>query len=250
MTETVQESVMGEQSRVEGQLVMPFYVICDVSASMSGDMVELQSALEQLKTDIMKDPVVDDLTMLSVIAFGSGAQTLVPLSPPSEVVIPRLTGMGGTDFGSAFREYHRVFEADRARLKAEGKKVYRPCVFFLTDGAPGDRDYLATFRSLLSYDPVTKSGNQAFPYVVTFGFRDAPEKVMKELAYPDFGPARGKWFVARSNNVSELLRSMTKAIGNTVVSSGVSASAGTPQIVPPTVKPEAGMQFGDAGDTV
>jgi uncharacterized protein YegL len=189
--------------------------------------------------------------MLSVIAFGGSARTVVPLAPPSEVVLPTLTMINGTTFGSAFKEYHRAFEADRTRLKAEGKMVYRPCVFFLTDGEPGDKmDYLQTFRSLLTYDPETKQGNKAFPYIVTFGFREATEKVMKELAYPDFGPSRGKWFLAHSNNVGELLRSMTNAIGNTVVSSGKSAAAGTPQIVPPEAPPQAGMQFGDAGDTV
>jgi uncharacterized protein YegL len=250
MSETLRESTLQEQTHVQGQLVMPFYVICDVSGSMSGDIAALQAGLEQLKADIMKDPVVDDLTMLSVIAFGTDAKTVVPLAPPSEVVIPQLSLMGGTDFGAAFREYHRAFEEDRARLKAEGKKVYRPCVFFLTDGEPWDKDYVQTFRSLLAYDPATNQGNRAFPYVVTFGFRDAPEDVIRGLAYPDFGSTKGKWFLARSSNISELLRSMTKAIGNTVVSSGLSASAGMPQIVPPTVSPQAGMQFGDAGDLV
>jgi uncharacterized protein YegL len=250
MSEALRESAVQEQTHVQGQLVMPFYVICDVSGSMSGDIAALQAGLEQLKADIMKDPVVDDLTMLSVIAFGTDAKTVVALAPPSEVVIPQLQLMGGTDFGAAFREYHRAFEEDRARLKAEGKKVYRPCVFFLTDGEPWDKDYVQTFSSLLAYDPATNQGNRAFPYVVTFGFRDAPEDVIRGLAYPDFGSTKGKWFLARSSNISELLRSMTKAIGNTVVSSGLSASAGVPQIVPPTVSPQAGMQFGDAGDLV
>ena len=250
MSEALQESTFREHTHMQGQLVMPFYVICDASGSMSGDMAALQAGLEQLKTDIMKDPVVDDLTMLSVIAFGSNAATVVPLAPPSEITIPRLTLMGGTNYGAAFREYHRVFEEDRARLKAEGRQVYRPCVFFLTDGEPQDKDYTQTFRSLLAFDPATNQGNRAFPYVVTFGFRNAPEDVIRGLAYPDFGSTKGKWFLARSSNISELLRSMTKAIGNTVVSSGLSASAGTPQIIPPTVSPQAGMQFGEAGDFV
>lgn len=250
MSEALQESTLQEHTHMQGQLVMPFYVICDASGSMSGDMAALQAGLEQLKTDIMKDPVVDDLTMLSVIAFGSKAATVVPLAPPSEITMPQLTLMGGTNYGAAFREYHRVFEEDRARLKAEGRQVYRPCVFFLTDGEPQDKDYGQTFRSLLAFDPATNQGNRAFPYVVTFGFRNAPEDVIRGLAYPDFGSTKGKWFLARSSNISELLRSMTKAIGNTVVSSGLSASAGTPQIIPPTISPQAGMQFGEAGDFV
>jgi uncharacterized protein YegL len=234
----------------EGQIIMPFYIICDVSGSMYGDMADLNAALVGLTNDITANPVVDDLTMLSVITFQSSAQTVVPLSQPSQINLPTLNAGGGTNYGAAFREYHRAFEADRARLNGEGKKVYRPCVFFLSDGAPGDSDYLHTFRSLLSYDPETKQGNKAFPYVVTFGFRDAPERVMQQLAYPDFGRSKGRWFVARTNKIGELLKSMTSAIGNTVISSGQSASAGQPQIVPPTVSQSQGMQFGEAGDFV
>jgi uncharacterized protein YegL len=250
MSEVSQEAVRQESRNVEGQLIMPFYVICDVSGSMSGDMQQLNSALIQLRTDIMSSPVVDDLTMLSVITFGTDAQTVVPLAAPSEIALPTLVSDGGTNYGAAFREYHRAFEADRARLKAEGKQVYRPCVFFLSDGAPGDRNYKETFRSLLAYDPVAKQGNRAFPYMVTFGFRDASEEVMRELAYPDFGSTRGRWFVARSSNVGELLHSMTKAIGNTVVSSGMTVPEGNPRIVPPVPEPQSGMQFGEAGDRV
>jgi len=236
--------------RVEGQLIMPFYILCDVSYSMHRDMNDLNQALSDLRVDIMSDPVVDDLTMLSVITFESTARTVVPLAAPSETTLPPLSAHGGTNYGAAFREYHRAFEADRARLKQEGKKVYRPCVFFLTDGAPGDSDYLQTFRSLFAYDPDTKQGNKAFPYVVTFGFRDAPQQVMQQLAYPDFGTSRGRWFVARTNKIGELLKSMTSAIGNTVISSGQSASAGVAQIVQPTIDPSSGAQFGDAGDLV
>lgn len=235
---------------VEGQIIMPFYVICDVSASMDRDMDELNRSLRALQDDIMANPVVDDLTMLSVITFHSTAQTVVPLAAPSEVNLPRLTVGGATNYGAAFREFARAFDADRARLKSEGKKVYRACVFFLSDGEPTDRDYLSTFRSVIAYDPVTMSGNKAFPYIVTFGFRQATEKVMSQLAYPDFGNSKGRWFLSRNNNIGELLKSMTATIGNTIVSSGMSGSQGTQQIIPPTPPASSGMQFGEAGDFV
>ena len=236
---------------VEGQIIMPFYVICDVSGSMYADMDELNSSLQTLRNDIMANPVVDDLTMLSVITFHSTAQTVVPLAAPSEVHLPKLVVGGATNYGSAFREFSRAFEADRARLKAEGKKVYRPCVFFLSDGAPTDSDYMNTFRSVIAYDPVTKTGNRAFPYIVSFGFRDATEAVMSKIAYPDFGDSKGRWFLSRTNKIGELLKSMTSTIGNTIVSSGMSGANGKQQLIPPPNPPAASnMQFGDAGDFV
>lgn len=247
---------MGEGTAVgieslEGQVIMPFYIVCDVSSSMSGDINALNDALEQLHKDIMADPVVDDLTMLSVISFNHAAHTEVALDAPSALNLPLLQASGGTSYGAAFHEFHRAFEADRERLKMEGKKVYRPCVFFLSDGEPNDTDFLTTFRSLFAYDPVTKQGNKAFPYMVTFGFRDATQHTMSSIAYPDFGASKGRWFIARQgSHVSELLKSMANAIGNTVLTSGRSAGKGKPQIVAPAPDANFDGQFGDAGDFV
>lgn len=245
-SETVRET-----SARQGQVIMPFYLVCDVSGSMSGDVDDLTKAVTELVQDIQNDPVVDDLVMLSVITFNHSATTVVPLSSPSDITPPRFSAGGGTGYSAAFTEYHRAFEQDRARLKSQGMRVYRPCVFFLTDGEPNDHhDYLRTFRSLLAWDPETKQGNKAFPYFVPFGFRDATEDVVKSLAYPTFGPARGRWFLSRSNKVSEVLKTIRDVLGNTVISSGKSAGAGKPTIVPPTAQAGPDLQFGEAGDEV
>lgn len=237
-----------EVAVIDGQVIMPFYLIVDVSGSMVGDIAELESAIAELVATIREDPIVDDMVMLSIITFNSDARTVVPLSSPSEIMLPTLCAGGGTRYGAAFREFHRAFEQDRVALKGKGNKVYRPCVFFLTDGAPGDSDYAETFRSLFAYDPESRTGNRSFPYFVPFGFRDATDQVMRKLAYPDFGTTRGRWFLSRSSNVRDVIRSMTEVIGKTVVSSGQSASVGTPQIVAPTAPAGVNAQFGDAGD--
>jgi uncharacterized protein YegL len=238
-----------DTAAVDGQVIMPFYLLVDVSSSMSSEEVELNAAIAELVENIRKDPVVDDLVMLSVITFNHDAQTVVPLSSPSELTVPHVRTSGGTSYGAAFAEYARAFEQDRDRLRQQGMKVYRPCVFFLTDGAPGDGNYLQTFRSLFAYDPASKTGNKAFPYFIPFGFRSAPEDVIKRLAYPDFGATKGRWFLSRSSNVREILRAMAAMLGNTVISSGQSASQGVPQIVPPT-STDPSTQFGEAGDFV
>ncbi len=234
----------------EGQVIMPFYIICDVSGSMIPDMRDLNEALSQLRSDIMSEPIVDDLVMLSVITFNHEARVAVPLGAPSTITLPTLSAGGGTEYGKAFQEFHRAFQDDKAKLKAEGKKVYRPCVFFLSDGEPGDRGgYLQTFQSLFGYNPDTKQGNKAFPYIVAFGFRDATEATMKSIAYPNFGPTKGRYFIAKQGaTVKELLKSMTGAIGRSVLESGRSSSAGVPQIMPPQNVSNA--QFGEADDFV
>jgi uncharacterized protein YegL len=227
----------------EGQIVMPFYLICDVSGSMWVDIPALNAGIAQLRQEIMKDPVVDDLTMLSIITFADTANTVVPLSFPTQVQVPTLTSGGLTNYGPAFREFYRAFEADRARLNSEGKRIFRPCVFFLTDGEPTDGDYEQVFGSLLGYDPAARQGNARYPYVTAFGFREAAAQTMATITYPNFGEKRGRYFLAQDGAaVPDLLRSISGAIANSVVGSALSVGNGMPQYVPPANNAVPGME--------
>jgi hypothetical protein len=247
MTTSGNADAVRDTALTAGQVILPFYLLADVSSSMRGDVAELNSAVAELIRDIQKDPVVDDLVMLSIITFNHRAETAVPLGSPSDIVPPSFTAGGGTSYSAAFREYHRADQQNRAQLRQQGIRVYRSCVFFLTDGEPGDADYLQAFKELFGYDPAAAVGNKAYPYFVPYGFRAAPEDVIKSLAYPNFGTTKGRWFLSRSNNVGEILKAMATTLGQTVISSGMSASQGLPQIMPPTPPPGSDVQFGDAG---
>jgi uncharacterized protein YegL len=218
----------------EGQVVMPFYLVCDVSGSMCGDMNELNAGVADLRDEIQKDPVADDLAMLSIIAFDDTARTVVPLGFPSAIDLKPLTCGGLTNFSAAFREFHRAFQADRARLRSEGKRIFRPCVFFLTDGVPTSTDHTQVFQQLFGYDPATKQGNSSYPYITPFGFRQATEESMKAIAYPNFGEKKGRYFLAKNGvAISTLLKAMTGMIATSVLGSSLSATTGAPQFVPP-----------------
>ncbi|GAA1640336.1 vWA domain-containing protein [Actinoplanes couchii] len=233
---------MSEQA-TEGQIVMPFYIVCDVSGSMCGDMAQLNAGVQALRDEIMKDPVADDLAMLSIIAFDSTARTVVPLDTPSEMAMQPLQCGGATNYTSAFQEFHRAFTADRARLKAEGKRVFRPCIFFLTDGDPTSTDHGQVFQQLLAYDPVTKQGNKAYPYVTPFGFRTASEASMKALAYPTFGEKKGRYFRAKDGtSIGSLLKEMAGMIATSVLGSTMSATTNTLQYTPPAVNASPVME--------
>lgn len=218
-TEQVLERTHAEQ----GQMVMPFYLICDVSMSMSGDMPALNQALQRLQHAIVTEPVVDDVARVGVLTFADSAQVVVPLSQVSEASLPQLTQQGGTNYGAAFRTLAQTILADRDQLKAQGHRVYRPCAFFLTDGEPLDGGFADTFRDALTYDRATGQGMEAYPIFVPFGFRDAPESVLRQLAYP---PEKGKWYLARTSDVSEALAGVLGIIMQTVVSSGRRAASG------------------------
>jgi uncharacterized protein YegL len=252
MTNYSDVEVVRENLVVEGQVIMPFYLLVDVSSSMRGDEQQLNTALAELVQAIVKDPVVDDLVMLSMITFNHAAETVVPLSSPSEISLPTVRASGGTRYAAAFEEFQNVFDRDKAVLRQRGIKVYRPCVFFLTDGEPGDLDsYLEAFRALFAYDPEARTGNKAFPYFVPFGFRDARADVIRSLAYPDFGATKGRWFLISSNDVGDVLQTIADVLGRTVVSAGQSVSQGNPTLVPPVpAEGSSGVQFGDAGDFV
>lgn len=224
----------------EGQLIMPFYIACDVSGSMVKDMADLQAGLDELRNEVMREVIVAELVMLSVITFNHAARTLVPLGAPHEITIPGLPPASGTtSYSAAFRQFHEAFQADLGRY--HDRNVYRPCIFFLTDGEPDpDDNYQRTFQSLLAYDKASEKGNPQYPYVCAFGFRDATRASMESLAYPTTGPEAklGRWFIAREGHKpGELLRAIGPALADSVVQSGLSALDGTPVVQLPTSMP-------------
>lgn len=231
------------ETATEGQVVMPFYIVCDTSYSMSGDIDTMNAGVAELCQEIGKDPVADDLTMLSIISFDSTARTVIPLGHPTAVEIQPLKVGGATNYTAGFREFHRAFEADRVRLKSEGKRVFRPCVFFITDGEPTSTDHMQVFQQLFGYDPKTKQGNKAYPYVTPFGFRQATEATMKSLAYPNFGEKQGKYFLAKQGvAIAGMLQAVLGMIATSVLNSSMSANTGTVQFVTPQAEPSSGLQ--------
>lgn len=235
---------ISERRGVEvGQLVMPFYLICDVSGSMYDDMAALNEGVERLRRAIVRQPVVDDVAQICIMSFSDTAKVVMPLSQMSETSVPTLAVEGGTNYSSAFQELARVIEDDREDLKRQGYKIYRPCAFFLTDGQPLDNHWQRTFTSTLTYDKTTGTGMRSHPIFVPFGFRDAPEDVLRKLAYPR---DRGKWYHARNTGIEQALAGILDIIMNTVISSGLSAGAGQPTLIQQSPAAGSGIVQGDS----
>jgi uncharacterized protein YegL len=179
-----EETVRERSHAEEGQIVMPFYLVCDVSGSMSRDMQALNEGIRKLRRAIVAQPQVDDVAQLSIITFSTNAQVVLPLGRMSEEQMPTLSAQATTNYGAAFTLLAQTIQQDIARLKAQKLKVYRPCAYFLTDGLPTDRTWLQTFTSTLTYDQARGSGMKGHPLFIPFGFRDASEDVLNKLAYP------------------------------------------------------------------
>lgn len=238
-----EESVEERSGLEDGQVVMPFYLVCDVSASMSPVMSALNEGIRKLRRAIAGQPTVDDVAQVGIITFSSGAQVALPLGRMSEEQMPTLHAGGSTNYGASFRLLAQTITQDIAQLKAkaQGVKVYRPCAFFLTDGGPTDGSWRQTFDSTLTYDKANGSGMKGHPLFIPFGFNQAPEDVLQKLAYP---PDKGKWFHAKTHNIEEALTGILDLIMNSVMSSGLSARAGQPTTVLSTPSLNSGIQSG------
>jgi uncharacterized protein YegL len=237
--ERFEEREGGEQ----GQLVMPFYLICDVSASMHREMPALNEGVKRLRRAIVAQPVVDDVAQVCIMTFSDEAKVIVPMGPMSECEIPELTSENLTNYGSAFRLLARTIEEDSAQLRELGYKIYRPCAFFLTDGLPTDRGWHKTFASTLTYDRQTGQGMKAHPIFVPFGYREATEDVLRQLAYP---LDRGKWYHSKAVGIDQVLKGILDIIMMTIITSGQSAGTGQPTIAQQAPDPGSDIQQGDS----
>lgn len=237
------EERVAERAGVEqGQLVMPFYLVCDVSYSMINDMPKLNDGIQRLRRAIVSEPTVDDVAHIGILTFSDSAMVVLPLTQMSGHNMPTLSVAGGTNYGAAFRLLAQTISQDTAILKAQGYRVYRPCAFFLSDGEPLDHDWEQTWRDTLTYDASTGTGMKGHPVFVPFGFRDAPEHVLRKLAYP---LDKGKWYHSKSHDVEEALRGILDIIMNTVVNSGKSASTGQPTLIQQAPTAGSGIAYGD-----
>ena len=219
---------INERAGVERDtIVMPFYLLCDVSGSMADDMGTLNDGVRRLWAAILEEPVVYDVAQVCIISFSDTARIITPMGQVSMGSVPTLGFHPGeylTDYGSAFTFLAQAIRADVKALRDTGYKVYRPCAFFLTDGEPSDRDWSQTFTTQLTYDSATGIGMRSHPIFVPFGYRRASEQVLRHLAYPR---DRGKWYQAKTDDVNQALKGIVEIIMNTVVNSANSAGTKT-----------------------
>uniref|UniRef100_A0A7S1RAR4 VWFA domain-containing protein n=1 Tax=Alexandrium catenella TaxID=2925 RepID=A0A7S1RAR4_ALECA len=107
-----------------------YTVLLDNSGSMSGaGWTELTCAFESFRQELARDPAVAASTNVSVILFNHVAHTVAPTHAKASEVqdIGHHQVGGGTDFGVAFAEAHRVI--------GRSPPLAKEMILFLTDGA-------------------------------------------------------------------------------------------------------------------
>ncbi|MEV6209630.1 vWA domain-containing protein [Kitasatospora sp. NPDC051914] len=194
--------------------ILPFYMVCDESGSMSGDIDVLNDALVALHSEISTNPTIADKTRFALIGFSDDAKELQPLVDLGEVTaLPRLQAGGFTSFGSAFRVLRSAIERDVPALKAQGHDVYRPVVFFLSDGVPTDGGWELGYDELL--------GSAYRPHIIAFGIGTADQSVIGHVA-------TFKAFMQQDDNVkpAEALKEFAGSLTRSIVRSASGARAG------------------------
>ncbi|QQQ77427.1 hypothetical protein IOD16_02485 [Saccharothrix sp. 6-C] len=119
--------------------VLPCYVVCDVSLSMTDHLGEVNAGLRELRGAVHADPSAAALTRVCVVGFAAAATVLQPLRPAAELTeLSASRPRAGTNFGPAFALLRETISHDVRALKARRLRVCRPVVFFTSDGRPTD----------------------------------------------------------------------------------------------------------------
>jgi uncharacterized protein YegL len=195
--------------------ILPFYLVCDESGSMSGDPLDaINDSLPKIHTEIGSNPVVADKTKFALIGFSDYAELVLPLSDLSVITsIPALTVKGGTNYSSAFDLLYDTIAEDVKQLKASGDQVYRPAVFFLSDGQPGD-NWEGSYKRLI--DPSWTY----HPNILAFGFGDVDATTLQHVATVRAFIADG------SMGPDEALREFAQSLIQSIVNSGSKPAQG------------------------
>lgn len=114
---------------------LPVFILADRSGSMAGEkIVQVNSGLQLLKSDLETEPRAVQTVWISVISFGDGgARVDVALTELMGFIPPSFTASGGTPMGEALRLLNQEID-NNVRMGSD----YKPLVFLFTDGEPTD----------------------------------------------------------------------------------------------------------------
>jgi uncharacterized protein YegL len=165
------------ETTAELYTIFPVFLLIDVSASMAGGPIEaVNAALPELKTEMLSNPTVGEIARVGVLTFSDEGRTVVPLCDLAGAQIPEIMVEGGTNFAAGFRELKKAIDSGMASLP-KGTPVYRPVVFFMSDG-----EHMAREDWEAALDQLRDKSWKFAPEVVAFGFGDANREVIRRVA--------------------------------------------------------------------
>jgi len=155
-------------------------LLVDISGSMMNSMNELHQGLDSFRMALQQDEQASGCADVSLIAFNSGVQTIIPFCPASVFSPPQLQAGGGTSMNGAIIEGLRVIEERKALYKSYGISYFRPWMFLLTDGTPTDTNMEGQARQMLQ-SAITGNKINFFP----MGIGNADLQRLRSYAGPN-----------------------------------------------------------------
>jgi len=193
---------------------LPAYLVVDTSASLAGDMDTMNQALADLKDSLCQDPVTADAVRFALIQFGSDAKEVVPLTKIADLEsLPVLQASGGTDFGAAFSLVHRVILRDVADLRQAGERIFRPLLFFFTDGSPMDPSWRDALRELQATEFRER------PTIVAFGIGSVDPSILRAIGSGKGGAFSVSSTLSTPDAIVSIFSGLTSMLTSTFISS-------------------------------
>jgi len=214
-----------------GAKLLPFYVVVDVSYSMSGKKIRSANTIMPTIVDALaENPILSDKVRIGLVDFSDDARVVLPLCDVLEpsLTLPTLKVRGSTSYVAAFTLLRSTIDANIRQLKADGYLVHRPAVFFLSDGEPTDKEHewRAAFADLVS--------DKAYPNVIPFGVDDADGRTLQLLIHPSSGEKQMRMYLMdKGEDAAKAITSMAEIMITSVVQSGHSMSQGQSGILLP-----------------
>ena len=239
-------------SRDDSLKLLPFYLLCDVSASMAGVMDDVNQILPSLLQALENDPIICDKVRFGVIDFSDDARLVLPLCNLIEQdTLPALSCRGGTNYGAAFDFLRMQLEQDVNTLKADQYQVHRPAVFFLSDGSPTDAEeaWRASYANLTQYDKKSDVGFAFYPNLIPFGLTGSDPVILQQLIHPTEPKERAMrmFLQAENQSAADAVTNMAKLLVQSVIKSGAGL-AGAGGIVLPEKGDDVGVTVVDHDD--
>lgn len=195
-------------------VVVPFYLVCDLSFTMLDHVADLDEGLRQLVYAITTDPVVVDRTRLGIIGFSASAEVLLPLTKLDVGLRRRrLRPSAAARFGAAFGLLLPTIEQDVRSLRDAWHQVSRPAVFFLSNGQPTDPARWPAAHARL-FDRAWASR----PVIVAFGIGDVDATTMADVG-------NGRAFLSEpGTSPGAAVQAIIEALARSILDSGAAAA--------------------------
>ena len=193
---------------------------------MAPHQQELSNGLNSSSVDGLRgEPLAAAKVRIAVLGFSDDVRVRLAMSPrvDGETSLPEIAVRGATNYAAVFDDLLHRIPADVQWLRAEGYKVHRPVVFFLSDGQPTDGGSWRGPHAGLT----DKARTPAAPNIIACGIGEARADTMAEVATrPEFS------CVARAGTdiglaISEFFHSLIASL----VASGHALNSANPQLV-------------------